>query len=167
MAVLLPPKGCNWRSTEVIDITHVSQASSPKRRLSLEGPAMNIYVGNLSRDVTEDELRAAFEAFGQVKSVSIITDKFSGESRGFGFVEMPEKAEAEVAMGELNGKDMKGRSLNVNEARPRPEGRRGGPRGGGRRGGGGGGPRGGGGGGRGGGPRGGGGGGRGGPRRPW
>ncbi len=128
---------------------------------------MNIYVGNLSRDVTEDELRAAFEAFGQVKSVSIITDKFSGESRGFGFVEMPEKAEAEVAMGELNGKDMKGRSLNVNEARPRPEGRRGGPRGGGRRGGGGGGPRGGGGGGRGGGPRGGGGGGRGGPRRPW
>lgn len=127
---------------------------------------MNIYVGNLSHDVTEEELRAAFEAFGQVTSVNIITDKFSGESRGFGFVEMPEKAEAQAAMDELNGKDMKGRSLNVNEARPRTEGRRGGggPRGGGGRGGGG--PRGGGGGPRGGGPRGGGGRG-GGPRRSW
>ncbi|MGD8698586.1 MAG: RNA-binding protein [Gemmatimonadales bacterium] len=127
---------------------------------------MNIYVGNLSRDVTEAELREAFEAFGEVTSCNIITDKFSGESRGFGFVEMPTQAEAQAAMDDLNGKEMKGRELNVNEARPRTErrrgsggGRGGGGRGGGGRGGGGrggGGPRGGGG--RGGGPRGGGGG---------
>ncbi|UCC49754.1 MAG: RNA-binding protein [Gemmatimonadota bacterium] len=94
---------------------------------------MNIYVGNLSRDVTEDDLRQAFEAFGQVASVSVITDKFSGESRGFGFVEMPVQAEAQSAIDELNGKEMKGRTLTVNEARPRSEKRRGG---GGRRGGG-------------------------------
>ena len=95
---------------------------------------MNIYVGNLSRDVNEEDLRQAFEAFGQVESVNIITDKFTGESRGFGFVEMPGKAEAQSAIDGLNGKDLKGRTLNVNEARPRPEGRRGGgKRGGGRR----------------------------------
>ena len=93
---------------------------------------MNIYVGNLSREVTEEELRQAFEAFGQVTSAKIITDKFSGESRGFGFVEMPAKAEAQSAISGLNGKDLKGRTLNVNEARPRSDGRRGG-RGGGRR----------------------------------
>lgn len=127
---------------------------------------MNIYVGNLSRDVTEEDLREAFEAFGQVSTVNIITDKFSGEPRGFAFVEMPTKTEAESAISELNGKELKGRELNVNEARPRSEGRRGaGGRGGGGRGGGG---RGGGG--RGGGGRGGGGyggGGRGGGRRSW
>ena len=92
---------------------------------------MNIYVGNLSRDVAEDELRHAFEAFGQVTSASIITDRFSGESRGFGFVEMANKAEAEAAIAGLNGTELKGRTLNVNEARPRPDKRRGG--GGGRR----------------------------------
>ncbi len=98
---------------------------------------MNIYVGNMSRDVTEDDLRAEFEAFGQVDTVNIIKDKFSGEPRGFGFVEMPVKAEAESAIAELNGKELKGRALNVNEARPRSEGRRGGGgRGGGGRGGG-------------------------------
>ncbi|MFB0527237.1 MAG: RNA recognition motif domain-containing protein [bacterium] len=94
---------------------------------------MNIYVGNLSRDVTEEDLRQAFEAFGKVESVNIIKDKFSGESRGFGFVEMPAKAEAQSAISDLNGKELKGRPLKVNEARPRPQGRRGG----GRRGGGG------------------------------
>jgi RNA recognition motif-containing protein len=95
---------------------------------------MNIYVGNLSHQVTEDELKKAFEAFGQVTSVSIIKDKFSGESRGFGFVEMPVKAEAQSAINGLNGKELKGGALNVNEARPRSEGRRGGGgRGGGRR----------------------------------
>ncbi|MEW6585191.1 MAG: RNA-binding protein [Nitrospirota bacterium] len=95
---------------------------------------MNIYVGNLSHQVTEDELKKAFEAFGQVTSVSIIKDKFSGESRGFGFVEMPAKAEAQSAINGLNGKELKGGTLNVNEARPRSEGRRGGEgRGGGRR----------------------------------
>jgi len=86
---------------------------------------MNIYVGNLSRQVSEDELRKAFEAFGEVTSTSIIKDKFSGESRGFGFVEMPTKEEALAAIAELNGKEMKGRVLKVNEARPRTEERRG------------------------------------------
>jgi RNA recognition motif-containing protein len=95
---------------------------------------MNIYVGNLSREVTEEDLRQAFEAFGQVTSSKIITDKFSGESRGFGFVEMPAKAEGQSAINGLNGKELKGRTLKVNEARPRSEGRRGGGRrGGGRR----------------------------------
>jgi len=95
---------------------------------------MNIYVGNLSREVTEEDLRQTFEAFGQVASITIIKDKFSGESRGFGFVEMPAKAEAQSAINGLNGKELKGRTLNVNEARPRTEGRRGGERrGGGRR----------------------------------
>lgn len=89
---------------------------------------MNIYVGNLSREVTEEDLRQAFEAFGQVASVTIIKDRFSGESRGFGFVEMPAKAEAQSAINSLNGKELKGRTLNVNEARPRSEGRRGGGR---------------------------------------
>lgn len=89
---------------------------------------MNVYVGNLSRDVTEEDLRQAFEAFGQVESVTIIKDKFSGEPRGFGFVEMPAKAEAQAAITGLNGKDLKGRNLSVNEARPRPEGRGGGGR---------------------------------------
>jgi RNA recognition motif-containing protein len=86
---------------------------------------MNIYVGNLARDVTEDDLRQAFEAFGQVKSVNIIKDKFSGESRGFGFIDMPSKDEAQTAIADMNGKDLKGRAVNVNEARPRTEARRG------------------------------------------
>ena len=90
---------------------------------------MNVYVGNLSHELTEEELKQAFEAFGQVESAKIITDRYSGVSRGFGFVEMPTKAEAEAAIAELNGKELKGRTLTVNEARPRTEG----PRGGGRR----------------------------------
>ena len=95
---------------------------------------MNIYVGNLSYDCTEEDLKQAFEAFGQVESVKIITDMYSGRSKGFGFVEMPAQAEAQSAIDGLNGKDMKGRTLNVNVARPRSENRRGGGRrGGGRR----------------------------------
>lgn len=95
-------------------------------------------MGNLSRDLTEEDLRVAFEAFGQVASVNLITDKFSGEPRGFAFVEMPAKSEAQSAINDLNGKELKGRELNVNEARPRSEGRRaGGGQGGGGRGGGG------------------------------
>lgn len=112
---------------------------------------MNIYVGNLSFEVGEDDLQQAFSAFGQVATVNIIKDKFSGESRGFGFVDMPAKAEAEAAISGLNGTDIKGRTVTVNEARPRTEGRGGGGGGGGRggrRGGGGGGYRGSGGGGR-------------------
>jgi len=84
---------------------------------------MNIYVGNLSYEVTEEDLKEAFEAFGQVESVSIIKDKYSGQSKGFGFVEMPAKAEAQSAINDLNGKELKGRTLNVNEARPRTESR--------------------------------------------
>ena len=94
---------------------------------------MNIYVGNLSSEVTEADLQQAFEAFGQVTSYKIITDRFSGVSRGFGFVSMPTKAEAQSAITGLNGKELKGQVLKVNEARPRPEGGRGGGRQGGRR----------------------------------
>lgn len=107
---------------------------------------MNIYVGNLAREVTEDDLREAFEEYGQVSSASVIKDKFTHESRGFGFVEMPSQAEAQAALEGLNGKDLKGRALNVSEARPRTDRDRGGGGGGGgfgrdRRGGGGGGGR--------------------------
>lgn len=95
---------------------------------------MNIYVGNLDRQVTEEDLRKTFESFGQVESATILKDKFSGEPRGFGFVEMPAKAEARAAIDGLNGTELKERSINVNEARPREENRRGkGGRGGGLR----------------------------------
>ncbi len=80
---------------------------------------MNIYVGNLAREVTEEQLRQAFEAYGQIGAVSIIKDKFSGESRGFGFVEMPSKDEAQAALDGLNGKDLSGREMKVNEAHER------------------------------------------------
>lgn len=89
---------------------------------------MNIFVGNLSLEVTEDELRKAFEAFGQVALVNIVKDRYSGQSRGFGFVEMSARAEAQAAIAGLNGKELKGRTLNVNEARPRSESGRGGGR---------------------------------------
>jgi RNA recognition motif-containing protein len=82
---------------------------------------MNIYVGNLSYEVTEVDLRSAFEEFGQVVSASIIKDKYTGESKGFGFVEMPSTQEAQAAISALNGKELKGRAINVNEARPRTE----------------------------------------------
>ncbi|MBN1796287.1 MAG: RNA-binding protein [Sedimentisphaerales bacterium] len=77
---------------------------------------MNIYVGNLSRDVSEDDLRQAFGAYGEVESVNIIKDKFSGESRGFGFVNMPNKEEASKALEEANGQELNGRVMKVNEA---------------------------------------------------
>jgi len=93
---------------------------------------MNLYAGNLSRDLSESELREAFEAYGSVTSCSIIKDKFSGDSRGFGFVEMSNKAEADKAISALNGKELKGRTLTVNEARPRSDNRGGGGFGGGR-----------------------------------
>ena len=82
---------------------------------------MNIYVGNLSREVTEEELRQAFQAFGQVTSVNIIKDRYSGESRGFGFVEMAMKSEAQAAINGLNGSSLKERTLSVSEARPRSD----------------------------------------------
>ena len=89
---------------------------------------MNIYVGNLSYETTEEDLEKAFEIYGAVDTVRIIKDNYSGKSKGFGFVEMPTKSEAQSAIEGLNGKDLKGRSLNVSEARPRSEGRRGGSR---------------------------------------
>ncbi|HUU17023.1 MAG TPA: RNA-binding protein [Sedimentisphaerales bacterium] len=98
---------------------------------------MNIYVGNLSHQTTEDDLRQAFEVFGQVESVNIIKDRFSGESRGFGFVEIASKEEAQKAIEEMNGKDLMGRAVNVNEARPKTDRRDGRGGGGGGRGGGG------------------------------
>ena len=82
---------------------------------------MNIYVGNLSYETTEEDLRLAFGEFGAVESVNIIKDKFSGQSKGFGFVEMTSKAEGQSAIDGLNGKENKGRTLKVNEARPRTE----------------------------------------------
>ncbi|HOS97963.1 MAG TPA: RNA-binding protein [Deltaproteobacteria bacterium] len=92
---------------------------------------MNIFVGNLSRDVTNDDLTQAFQAFGEVASANVIRDKFTGDSRGFGFVEMPSREAAEAAIAGMNGKDLKGRAVNVNEARPRQDNR--GPGGGGGR----------------------------------
>jgi RNA recognition motif-containing protein len=80
---------------------------------------MNIYVGNLAAEVTDDDLKDAFVAHGEVTSAKVIKDKYSGESRGFGFVEMPNKEEAQAAMQALNSKELKGRYLIINEARPR------------------------------------------------
>ncbi len=87
-----------------------------------------IFVGNFAFSMTEAELRSLFQPFGNVDSVTVVTDRDTGRSRGFGFVEMPDNAEAERAIAALNGKDTGGRALTVNEARPKVE--RGGPRGG-------------------------------------
>jgi RNA recognition motif-containing protein len=92
---------------------------------------MNIYVGNLPREATEEDLRKAFESFGEITTAKIITDRFTGDSRGFGFVEMSNSSEAQAAISGLDGKDLKGRALKVNEARPRRDDRGGGGRGGG------------------------------------
>lgn len=104
---------------------------------------MNIFVGNLSRETADADLRQAFEAFGTVSKATVITDKFTSESKGFGFVEMENKTEAEAAISGMSGRELHGRTLNVSEARPRPQGGGGGGRDGGNRGGGGGGSRGG------------------------
>ena len=91
---------------------------------------MKIYVGNLSYDVTEEELRQEFLAFGEVESVNIITDKYSGQPKGFGFVEMPSVSEGQAAITALNGKTLKDRTLTVNAARPRSDNKGGGSYGG-------------------------------------
>ena len=91
---------------------------------------MKIYVGNLSFDVTEEELRQEFAAFGKVESANIITDKYSGRPKGFAFVEMASKSEGEAAIAGLNGKNLKERTIVVNEARPRSDNRGGGSYGG-------------------------------------
>ena len=93
---------------------------------------MNIYVGNLSYDTTEESMRAAFEQFGSVDSARVIMDRMSGRPRGFGFVEMPDSGEAQTAIDGMNGSQLDGRALNVNEAKPREDrGNRGGGGGGG------------------------------------
>jgi cold-inducible RNA-binding protein len=88
----------------------------------------NIFVGNLSFGVTENDLRSLFEQYGAVDRASVVTDRDSGQSRGFGFIEMPNGAEADQAIEDLNGREMSGRAINVNEARPKED--RGGSRGG-------------------------------------
>jgi len=80
---------------------------------------MNIYVGNLSYSLSESELREAFGSYGEVSSVKVLMDRETGRSRGFGFVEMPNQSEAEAAIAQLNGKELGGRALRVNEARPK------------------------------------------------
>ena len=82
---------------------------------------MNIYVGNLANTVSENDLRDTFQAFGEVSKAAVIKDKFSGESRGFGFVEMSSREEATKAISMLNGRDLKGRALKVNEAKPKTD----------------------------------------------
>ena len=94
---------------------------------------MNIYVGNLLRTLSESELKEVFQAYGTVQTASIIKDKMTGDSRGFGFVEMPNRDEAMKAIASLNGKDLKGRNMTVNEAKPRTDGPRSGGFGGNRR----------------------------------
>lgn len=89
----------------------------------------NIFVGNLAFSTTEDELRSMFESYGRVDRVSLMTDRDTGRSRGFAFVEMADEGEAEKAIAALNGSNVGGRTLNVNEARPKPQ-RVGGPAGG-------------------------------------
>jgi cold-inducible RNA-binding protein len=84
---------------------------------------MNIYVGNLAFDVSEQDLRQAFGDFGEVRSANIINDKFTGQSKGFGFIEISPKEQAQAAIAAMNGREMKGRALNVNEARPRNDNR--------------------------------------------
>ncbi len=91
---------------------------------------MNLYVGNLSFQASEEDLQELFTAYGKVDTATIVRDRFSGESRGFGFVEMPDRDEAMSAIAGLAGKDMQGRAITVNEARPREDNRRGGDRGG-------------------------------------
>ena len=97
-----------------------------QRTLFEEKTSMNLYVGNLAYTVTEAELRTAFEAFGEVDRASVITDRDSGRSKGFGFVEMPNNSEADAAIKALNDTPLNGRAIKVNEARPRENRPRGG-----------------------------------------
>jgi RNA recognition motif-containing protein len=107
------------------DLSHQEKGNEPKIRRMI----MNIYVGNLSSNATDETIRQAFESFGQVTSARVIKDKYTGQSRGFGFVEMLEQAQAQTAIKSLNGKELMGKQMSVKEARPRPDqGRTGGGR---------------------------------------
>jgi len=102
----------------------LSQLKEEKRRT-----IMNIYVGNLSFEATDVMIREAFESFGQVTSARVIKDKYNGQSRGFGFVEMPAQSQAQTAIKSLNGRELMGKQMSVKEARPRADqGRTGGGR---------------------------------------
>jgi cold-inducible RNA-binding protein len=122
------------RSDDSDRVSYLARPGEPlyqEEKLLEKVNEMNIYVGNLSFDAGESDVRQLFEPHGQVASVSIIEDKFTGRPRGFAFVEMAQDNEAQAAIAALNGKDFKGRPLTVNEARPRSEHRGGGGGGGG------------------------------------
>jgi RNA recognition motif-containing protein len=107
------------------DLSHLEKGNKFKIRRII----MNIYVGNLPYDATDVTIREAFESFGQVTSARVIKDKYNGQSRGFGFVEMPAQSQAQTAIKSLNGKELLGKQMSVKEARPRAdEGRTGGGR---------------------------------------
>jgi RNA recognition motif-containing protein len=107
------------------NLSHPRKGKNSKIRRRI----MNIYVGNLSYEATDGSIREAFESFGQVTSARVIKDKYSGQSRGFGFVEMPVQSQAQTAIKSLNGKELLGKEMSVNEARPRTgQGRMGGGR---------------------------------------
>jgi RNA recognition motif-containing protein len=92
-----------------------------EKKSKIKRMIMNIYVGNLSYHATEETIRQAFESFGQVISARIIKDKYDGQSKGFGFVEMLEQSQAQAAIKSFNGKELLGKQINVNEARPRTD----------------------------------------------
>jgi len=103
--------------------TKMFRIGQSTEQVNESGPNMRIYVGNLSYEVTEEELRQEFAAFGEVTSVTIITDKYTGRPKGFGFVEMASVSEGQAAIAGLNGKTLKDRALNVDAARPRSDSR--------------------------------------------
>ncbi len=103
-----------YRLISVVDY-EIAPFTKPRKKENF----MNLYVGNLSYSVTEEDLKEAFSEFGELESVNIIKDKYSGQSKGFGFVEMPDNAEADKAIKALNGNQLKGRAIKVNQAKPR------------------------------------------------
>jgi RNA recognition motif-containing protein len=110
-------------------VTGTRTIPSKKEKFGKRRMNMNIYVGNLSYEATDVTVREAFESFGEVTSARVIKDKYSGQSRGFGFVEMPAQSQAQTAIRSLNGKELLGKAISVNEARPRADqGRTGGGR---------------------------------------
>jgi len=117
------PQG--WRNQRFAGLNNLSWNefrlfhSGIKRSQGQRRIMMNIYVGNLSYDVTDEMIREAFGSFGEVTSARVIKDKYSGQSRGFGFVEMPEQSQAQAAIKSLHGKELLGKQISVSEARPR------------------------------------------------
>jgi cold-inducible RNA-binding protein len=114
---------CSWAYRDVTCHTGNNHLPVPDTTQFNKGIDMRIYVGNLSYDVTQEELRKEFQAFGEVESVEIITDKYSGRPKGFGFIEMSKVSEGQAAITGLNGKTLQDRQLKVNEARPRSDNR--------------------------------------------